>query len=159
MANLQPIYDSDPRLHKKDYGDPSSNERDFLDWCYQHPVEYRYESIIRKRYLHHYFGTRAFDLAKALRRDFLLSYDDVNRILNHILYYNKHVQIDQLDQNDVRLFMIYKRPRFSENVMYPYSLLSYDYYDDMHKAKGKSISKPAYPDVSFDLYGYTQPHY
>lgn len=111
---MKPITEFDPRRYKKDYGNPTENERDFLDWCYLHQAEYKFDSIIRRQYLHHYFGTRAYDLALALRRDYLLHNDSISRIINHLLYYNKHVEIDQLDQVDERLFVIYKRPRFKE---------------------------------------------
>lgn len=135
MASLQHIYDSDPRLYRKDYGNKKDNERDFIDWCHMHQVEYKFESVIRRQYLNNYFGIRAYDLALALKRDYLLSNDAVYRIMQHILYYNKHVEIDQLNQNDERLFVIYKRPRFREYVSYPFSILSYEYYNALARTK------------------------
>lgn len=81
------------------------NERDFLDWCHLHQVEYKYESLIRRQYLHHYYGIQAYDLALLLRRDYLLSSDSIYLIMMHLLYYNKHVEIDHLDQDDERKFM------------------------------------------------------
>lgn len=134
MSSLQPVYDFDPRLYKKDYGNQADNERDFIDWCYLHQVEYKFENIIRREYLHHYFGIRAYDLALALRRNYLMDNDSIKKILNHLLYYNKHVEVDRLDQDDERLFVIYNRPRFKENVQYPYSIFCYEYYDSL---KGK----------------------
>lgn len=136
LATLQLVLDLDPRRYKKDYGDPAKNERDFIDWCYTHQVEYKYESIIRRQYLHHYYDIRVYDLALALRRDYLLSSDSIYRIMQHLLYYNRHAEVDRLDQDDERKFMIYKRPRFKENVQYPYSILCYEYYDDMAKNNG-----------------------
>jgi hypothetical protein len=88
--------------------------------------------------LHHYFGTRAYDLAIALRRDYLLDNDSIPRIINHVLYYNKHVEIDKLNQDDDRLFLIYSRPRFKVNVQFPYSMLCYKYYEKMKDKKGQS---------------------
>lgn len=41
------------------------------------------------------------------------------------------MEVDQLDQNDERLFVIYSRPRFRENVQYPYSIFAYEYYEKM----------------------------
>lgn len=139
MVTLQLVPDLDPRRYKKDYGDPVKNERDFVDWCYTHQMEYKYESLIRRIYLHHYYGVIAFDLAKALRRDYLLAYDDIVKIIKHILYYNKHVEIDTQDQEDERAFILYLRPRFKENVQFPYSILCYEYYDTMAQVKSHTL--------------------
>lgn len=87
MKNLKRIYDFDPRLYKKDYGNQRENERDFIDWRDMHRIEYKFESIIRREYLHHYFGICAYDLANTLRRDFLLDGQSISKIINHLLYY------------------------------------------------------------------------
>jgi hypothetical protein len=139
LSTLQPTHDFDPRLHKKkDWGSAEKNERDFIDWCDLHALELKYQGIVRRDYLHNYYGVKAFDLAIALRRDYLLSANSICLIMKHLLYNNKHVEIDRLDQDDERNFVIYKRPRFKENVQYPYSVLSYRYYDEMAALNTKS---------------------
>lgn len=102
-----------------------------------HKVEYKFESIIRRKYLHHYFGTRVYDLTRALRRDYLLNSDSIDKIITHLLYYNKHVEVDQMDRDDERLFLIYTRPRFKENLQFPYSILCYEYYDALKTLKSE----------------------
>jgi hypothetical protein len=133
LTTLQLVGDVDCRRFKKDYGDPVKNDRDHIDWCYTHQIENKYQGIIRRQYLHHFYGVRAYDLALALKRAYLLSSENIYLIMQHMLYYNKHVEIDQLDQDDERKFMIYSRPRFKKNVEFPYSIFCYKYYDDMAK--------------------------
>jgi len=69
---------------------------------------------------------------------YLLGDYHINKIIKHILYRNKHVVVDTLDQNDLRKFLIFLRPRLKENVQYPYSTFCYEYYDEMEKLKTKS---------------------
>ena len=80
---------------------------------------------------------KTYDLAQLLQRQFLLKHEDILKVMKHILYYNKHTEIDTVGQEDERKFMIYLRPRFKHNVVHPYSILKYEYYDQMKKVRGE----------------------
>ena len=128
----------DVRKYRKDFGDPVKNEKDFDDWKNCHQIEYHWQSIIRRQYLHNFYPVRAYDLALSLRRDHLLGWDSINSILQHLIHNNRFVDVDRLNQDDERKFHLCRFPRFPNNIQVPYSLLPTTYYENMRKLKGIS---------------------
>jgi hypothetical protein len=133
MYLLEEIPDLDCRKYKKDFGDRVKNQKDFLDWTSIHQLEYHWQDVIRREYLDHYRAVRFYDLGLALRKDYFLSWDVINLILKHLVEYNKFVQVDRLVQTDERKFLLFLYPRFPVNVRGPYSLLSFNYYEELEK--------------------------
>lgn len=129
--------EDDPRRSVHAYESEADKARDWRDWKDTHPLELKFQRILRTNgILGHFYGVQALDLGQYLRRQFFLGYEDVMKILKHIFYNNKHIVIDTLGQGDERRFMIYLKPRFKHNVVHPHSILNYDYYEAMKKAKG-----------------------
>ena len=55
MLDTIPNTNTDCRKFKKDWGSNKENERDFQDWLYTHATEYKFQNIIRKKYLYNYY--------------------------------------------------------------------------------------------------------
>jgi hypothetical protein len=89
--------------------------------------------------LHNFYPVRAYDLALALRRDYLLGWDNINLILRHMTHNNRFIDVDRLSQDDERKFHMRRFTRLPENIQVPYSLLPTTYYENMCKLKGISI--------------------
>src|SRR6476620_4675096 len=135
MTLLEQVPDLDCRKYKKNWGSNKENERDFQDWLYTHATEYKFQNIIRTHYLDHFTPVRAYDLGLTLRRDYFLSWADINLILKHTVENNIFVEVDRLGQKDERKFLLFLYPRFPVNVRGPYSLLSFTYYQQLEKLK------------------------
>lgn len=136
MTLSEIIPNIDCRKFKKDYGDPVVNHRDWRDWLDQHTLEFKYQNIIRNSYLSHYYPVRAFDLALALRRNYLLGFDTVNSIMNELINNNKFIQVDKREsQYDIRKYYLYLFPKLPVNIQVPHSLLPLEYYEEMEKLK------------------------
>ena len=99
MKLLEYIPNLDCRRYKKDWGSATKNERDWNDYLDQHQIEYKYQNIIRNSYLSHYFPVRAYDLAHALNRDYLLSFDVVNSIIKELVNNNKFIHVDKRESD------------------------------------------------------------
>lgn len=128
--------EDDPRRFVHTYESEAQNARDWKDWKDTHQLEIKYQRILRtNRILGHFYGVRALDMGQYLRRQFFLGYDDVMKILKHLFYNNKHITVYTLGQEDERIFMIYLRSRFKQNVVHPYCILDYDYYEAMKKVR------------------------
>ena len=139
MTLLELIPELDCRKYRKDFGDPVKNEKDFNDWKDCHQIEYHWQAIVRRQYLHNFYPVKVYDLALALRRDHFLGWDAINLILRNLIHYNRFVDVDQLDQEDERKFHLRRFPRFAENIQVPYSLLPMTYYENMCKVRGIDI--------------------
>lgn len=137
LLDTVPNTNTDCRKYKKDWGHPSKNERDWNDYLDQHQREYKYQNIIRNSYLSHYFPVRAYDLALALRRDFLLGYDAINSVMKELVDNNKFIYVDKNGQDDIRKFYLYLYPKLPVNVQVPFSLLPLTYYEEMERLKGE----------------------
>lgn len=131
MTLLEVIPDLDCRKYRKDYGDPVRNEKEFYDWKNCHELEYHWQRVIRTVYLHNYHPIMVFDLALALRRDHLLGWDAINLILQHIVDYNRFIDVDRVGETDWRKFHLRLLPRFHINIQVPYSLLPITYYEEL----------------------------
>ena len=143
MTTLVTTPDIDCRKFKKDYGNSVKNQHDWRDWLDQHQLEYKYQNIIRKDYLHHYHPIRAYDLSKILRHHFL-GWEAISLIMKHLINNNKYVEVDKLDQEDERKFHLYLVPRFSVNIQVPFGLLDMSYYDELKKFKDTHNKDPQY---------------
>jgi hypothetical protein len=139
LTLLELIPDLDCRKYRKNFDDPIKNEKDFNDWKDCHLQAYKWQSVIRREYLHNFYPVRAYDLALALRRDHLLGWDTINSIVQHLIHNNRFVDVDRLNQDDERKFHLRRFPRLPENLQVPYSLLPMTYYENMRKSKGISI--------------------
>lgn len=139
MTLLEVIPDLDCRKYRKDFGDPVKNEKDFNDWKDCHQLEFHWQGIIRRKYLHNYNPIRAYDLTQALRRDYLLGWDAIILILRHIIHYNRFIDVDRLSQDDERKFHLRLIPRFPINIQVPYSILPTRYYEELRKFKSIDI--------------------
>jgi hypothetical protein len=138
MIDTIPNTNTDCRKYRKDYGSDKDNARDWNDYLDQHQVEFKYQNIIRNLYLSHYFPVRAYDLALALKRDYLLGIDAVNSIIKELVNNNKFIQVDKSEsQYDIRKFYLYLFPKLPVNIQLPHSLLPMKYYEDMEKLKGE----------------------
>src|SRR5580765_830751 len=126
MTLLEQVPDLDCRRYKKEYGNPVKNEKDFEDWKNCHELEYKWQHIIRKKYLHHFHPIRAYDLAIRLRQDYLLGWESIYLILTHLIRQNRFVEVDKLDQDDERRFMLYLYHRLRTDIQVPHSVLSSD---------------------------------
>ncbi len=135
MTLLEQVPDLDCRKYKKDYGDPVKNQRDWNDWLYQHGTEYKFQSIIRKKYLYNFYAVQVRDLAAALRRDFLLSWEKIDLIIRHLIDNNKYIHVEKNGEENFLAYHLYLVPRFPVNVKVPFSLLSISYYDELKKFK------------------------
>lgn len=136
MLDTIPNTNTDCRKYRKDYGSDKENARDWNDYLDQHQREYKYQYIIRNSYLSHYFPVRAYDLARALNRDFLLSFDAVDSIIKEIVNNNKFIQVDKSEsQYDIRKYYLYLFPKLPVNIQMPHSLLPMKYYEDMVRLK------------------------
>ena len=113
LLDTIPNTNSDCRKFKKDWGSNKENEKDFQDWLYTHATEYKFQNIIRKKYLYNYYPVQGRDLCLALRRDFFLDFEKLDKIIKHLIYNNRYIEVDKLDQDDERKFHIYLAPRFS----------------------------------------------
>ena len=133
MLDTIPNTNTDCRKFKKNWGSNKENERDFQDWLYTHATEYRFQNIIRKKYLYNYYPVQVRDLCSALRRDFFLDFGKLDKIISHLINNNRYIEVDTLDQDDKRKFHLYLVPRFSVNVQVPFSLLDISYYDELRK--------------------------
>lgn len=127
--------DLDPRKFKKDYGNPIDNARDFKDWIDSHELEFKYQRIVTKNHLHHYYPMEAYDLVLVLRRNYFLGWETINLIMKHLINNNKLVEVDKVRQNDERKYLLYLFPRFPHSIQVPYSVLSYEYYNELLKFK------------------------
>ena len=138
MKLLEYIPDLDCRRYKKDWGSATKNERDWNDYLDQHQIEYKYQNIIRISYLSHYFPVRAYDLAHALNRDYLLSFDVVNSIIKELVNNNKFIHVDKRESDgDIRKYYLFLFPKLPINIQVPHSLLPIKYYEDMERMKGE----------------------
>lgn len=130
--------EDDVRMFVHTYENEADKARDWKDWKDTHQLELKYQRILRNNgILGHFSGARALELGQYLRRQFFLGYEDVMKILKHIFYNNKHITVDTLGQDDERKFMIYLKPRFKHNVVHPYCILNYDYYEQMKMVRGE----------------------
>jgi hypothetical protein len=77
LLDIVPNTNTDCRKYKKNWGNSRNNERDWHDWLYQHELEYKFQNIIRRKYLYNFYAVQVRDLAAALRRDFLLSWENI----------------------------------------------------------------------------------
>jgi hypothetical protein len=137
MLLLEYIPDLDCRRFKKDWGTATKNQRDWKDYLDQHEREYKFQKIIRNSYLSHYFPVRVYDLALALRRDYLLGYDAVNSIMKELVNNNKFIQVDKSESlDDIRKFYLFLFPKLPINLQVPHSLLPLKYYQEMERRKG-----------------------
>lgn len=133
LLDSVPNTNTDCRKYKKDWGDSKKNERDWNDWLYQHETEYKFQNIIRKKYLYNYYAVQVRDLAAALRRDFLLSWEKIDLIIKHLIDNNKYIHVEKNGEENFLAYHLYLIPRFTENVQVPFSLLSMSYYDELKK--------------------------
>ena len=88
MLDTIPNTNTDCRKFKKNWGSNKENERDFQDWLYTHATEYRFQNIIRKKYLYNYYPVQVRDLCSALRRDFFLDFGKLDKIISHLINNN-----------------------------------------------------------------------
>jgi hypothetical protein len=138
MGNMlldTPNTNVDCRKYRKDYGSTKANQRDWDDWLYIHATEYKFQNVIRKKYLYNYYPVQVRDLFLALRRDFFLGFEKIDKIIKHLINNNRYIEVDTLNQDDERKFHLYLVPRFPVNVQVPFSLLSTTYYDELKKFK------------------------
>jgi len=135
MELLEEIPDLDCRRYKKDWGTPTKNQRDWNDYLDQHQREYKYQYIIRNSYLSHYFPVRTYDLALALRRDYLLDQFIVDSIIKELVNNNRFIHVDKSESNgDVRKYYLYLFPKLP-NIHTQHSLMPIKYYEDMERLK------------------------
>jgi hypothetical protein len=128
-----PNTNTDCRKYRKDYGSDKDNARDWHDWLYNNAIPYKFQNIIRKKYLYNYYPVQVRDLALALRRDYLLGWDKIDLIVKHLIENNKFVEIDKRGQENYLAYHLYLVPRFPVNVKVPFCLLSTSYYDELKK--------------------------
>jgi hypothetical protein len=136
LLDTIPNTNTDCRKFKKDWGSNKANERDFQDWLFQHPTEYKFQNIIRKKYLYNYYPVQVRDLAVALRRDFLLSWEKIDLIMKHLISNNKYIHVEKNGEENFLAYHLYLVPRFPVNVKVPFSLLTSEYYDELRKLRG-----------------------
>ena len=148
MTPLEQMLDVDDcRIYKKDYGDHAKNQRDWNDWLYQHGMEYKFQNIIRKKYLYNFYAVQVRDLGAALRRDFLLSWEKIDLIIRNLIDNNKYIHVEKNGQENILAYHLYLVPRFPVNVNVPFSLLSISYYDELEKFKdAKGHNKEPQPN-------------
>ena len=135
LLDTIPNTNTDCRKFKKDWGSNKENERDFQDWLCTHATEYRFQNIIRKKYLYNYYPVQVRDLCLVLRRDFFLDFEKIDKIINHLVNNNRYIEVDKLGQDDERKFHLYLVPRFPVNVQVPFGVLDISYYDELRKYK------------------------
>jgi hypothetical protein len=134
-----PNTNTDCRKYKKDWGDPRKNQRDWDDWLFQNQITYKFQNIIRKEYLYNYYPVQCRDLGLALRKDFLLSWENIDKILKHLINNNKFVHVEKRGQENFLAYHLYLRPKFSVNIKCPFSLLKPSYYDELDKFRGTKV--------------------
>src|SRR5580765_5659067 len=99
LLDSVPNTNIDCRKYRKDYGSDKDNARDWHDWLYQHALEYKFQNIIRKKYLYNYYAVQVRDLAAAMRRDFLLSWEKIDLIIKHLVSNNKYIHLEKNGEN------------------------------------------------------------
>jgi hypothetical protein len=124
------MQDSDPRRYKKNYSTAKENERDWRDFQYQCGLELRFEAIVRRDFLHHYYPVRAWDLMNELKRRYLLGSIDLPKIMKFLLHNDKFIEVEEIGQ-DERYWNLYLFPRTPNLIKYPHSFLSTNYYEEM----------------------------
>ena len=123
---------TDCRKYRKDYGSEKDNARDWQDWLYNNAVSYKFQNIIRKKYLYNYYSVQVRDLGLTLRRDYLLAWDKIHLILKHLIENNKFIEVDRRGQENLLAYHLYLVPRFPVNVKVPFCLLiGTSYYDEL----------------------------
>jgi hypothetical protein len=121
---------TDPRHHKKSYPSDRENERAWQDFQYQHQVELKYEVIVRRDFLNHFYPTRAWDLMVRLKQAYLLGSADLSKIMKFLLHNDKFVEVEKIGE-DERYWNLYLFPRTPNLIKYPHSFLPKPYYDTM----------------------------
>lgn len=144
LLDSVPNTNTDCRKYRKDYGSDKDNARDWNDWLYQHETEYKFQNIIRKKYLYNYYAVQVRDLAAALRRDFLLSWEKIDLIIRHLIDNNKYIHVEKNGDENFLAYHLYLVPRFPVNVAAPFSLLDTSYYDELKKFKDTHNKDPQY---------------
>jgi hypothetical protein len=135
LLDTIPNTNTDCRKYKKDYGSDKDNARDWDDWLYNNAIPYKFQNIIRKKYLYNYYPVQVRDLELALRRDYLLGWDKIHLIVKHLIENNKFVEVDKLGQENFLAYHLYLLPRFPVNVKVSFCLLDTSYYDELKKFK------------------------
>lgn len=124
------VPDNDPRRYKKNYGSYKENKRDWADFQYQHQIELKYETIVRRDFLHHFYAVRAWDIMVRLRQAYLLGAEDLSKIMKFILHNDKYIEVEKIG-DDERYWNLYLFPRTPNLIKYPHSFLSRRYYEEM----------------------------
>lgn len=119
MNLLEHIPDLDCRRYKKDYGSKKENERAWQDFQYQHQVELKYEAIVRRDFLHHFYGIRAWDLMLTLKRAYLLGSEELSKIMKFLLHNDRRIEVERIGE-DERFWMLYLFPRTPNLIKYPH---------------------------------------
>lgn len=101
----------DPRMNKKHYDSLVKSYQSYEDYMQMCKLEHKYQLIIRNVYLSNAYGIRVYDLKKLLRQEYPLNNEQVNKIIEHLINNNKYVEVDENNQSNPLLFMLYKSPR------------------------------------------------
>lgn len=129
MLRLQ---DTDPRRYKKTYPTVKENERDWNDFQYQYGLELRFEAIVRREFLHHYYRMRAWDLMQSLRKLYFLGSENLQRIMKFLIHNDKFIEVEIIG-HDERYWNLYLFPRTPNLIKFPHSFMPLSYYEEMEK--------------------------
>lgn len=127
MLRLQDI---DPRRYKKNYATEKENDRDWRDFQYQYGIVLRFEAIVRRDFLHHYYGIRAWDVMLTLKRLYFLGIPDLIKVMKFLIYNDKFIEVEKIG-HDERHWNLYLFPKTPYLIKYPHSFMPLSYYDEM----------------------------